>query len=131
MRTGMNNPLYSTLLLAAALYDVAFAIFHMGFWRLLRWPASLAPAGRMNSAVTQTLNIVMSYVFLAAAAGMIFLWSRRHEATLLLLAGAGFWMLRAALEPVLFDQKSKLSRVMMAIFVAGVLLHSAPVVLSL
>jgi hypothetical protein len=130
MSNEMNSSMQSALLLAAGGYNLAFALFHMSFWRLFQWPASLTSAGRLNSAVTQTLNIVLTYVFLAAAARMIFLWTRGQEATLLLLAGAGFWALRAALQPLLFARNSNLSRAMTGIFVAGAVLHASPLVLS-
>lgn len=121
---------HAALLLAAALYNFAFAIFHMMFWRLLHWPASLTSSGRLNSAVTQTLNIVLTYTFLATAAAMIFLWSKDESATLLLIAGTGFWTLRAVLQPWLFARSTPLSNAMTTIFVTGAILHAWPAILG-
>lgn len=122
--------MHADLLLAAALYNLGFAVFHMAFWRLFHWPASLASSGRLNSAVTQTLNIVLTYTFFATAAAMIFLWSNGESATLLLLAGAGFWTLRAVLQPLLFARSTPLSNAMTAVFVTGAILHACPAILG-
>ena len=125
----MNDTLQSPLLLIAGLYNLAFAIFHMCFWRLFRWPDSLTSSGSLNSAVTQTLNIVLTYAFLATAAGLLFMWRQQQDAAPLLVAGAGFWILRAVLQPMLFA-RTPLSRTMTTIFVAGAFLHTLPVILS-
>jgi hypothetical protein len=52
------------LALAAAL-DLGFAAFHAAFWRLFGWPGSLRHSGRVNAAITQTLNVMLAFVFAA------------------------------------------------------------------
>ena len=39
------------LLLLCALHSLAFAAFHLGFWRLFDWPRSLAGTTRANRAI--------------------------------------------------------------------------------
>lgn len=88
----------------AGMIDVGFAIFHMLFWRLFSWPDALAGAGRVNAAITQTLNVVLIYVFLVYGAALILAGSTFGAGTALLLAaGAGVWALRLALQFILFS----------------------------
>ncbi|HTE41113.1 MAG TPA: hypothetical protein VK629_09790 [Steroidobacteraceae bacterium] len=108
---------------SAGLYDLAFAGFHIAFWQLFHWPDSLAPSGRLNSAVTQTLNVMLSYVFIVAGIALIALAALDRDAVFLAAAGAGFWALRALLQPILFGMQSRLSPTMFVIFVFGATLH--------
>ncbi|MGI9169583.1 MAG: hypothetical protein ACR2FH_05305 [Caulobacteraceae bacterium] len=43
----------------------------------------------------------------------------------LLVAGAGFWLLRAAVQPLLFTMRNKASVAITMLFAAGVVLHLA------
>lgn len=108
------------LSLAAVAYNSGFALFHALFWRLFRWPASLHPSGDLNCAITQTLNIVLTYVFVAYALAAAF-----APSAVLLLAGAGFWALRAALQPTLFRLKLPATVGMTALFAVGAAIHLA------
>ena len=48
---------------AAGAFNLALAVFHLCFWRLFRWPASLAESGSLNRNVTQILNLAITYLF--------------------------------------------------------------------
>jgi hypothetical protein len=104
----------------AAAYDVAVGVFHLTFWRLFRWSDRLPASGASNAAVTQTLNIVLIYVFFAFAAGI--LWAE-WSATPLLIAGSGFWVLRAALQPLLFSLPSGLQLRLTVAWLLGAAVH--------
>lgn len=106
--------------LLSAMYDLGFALFHLTFWRWLGWPRSLEGSGRLNQSITQTLNLMLSYVFFvyAVAIGLASAPAR------LALAGCGFWLLRALAQPVLFA-RTRLSWIMTAVFVVGAALHAA------
>ena len=112
------------LILACALFNLGFGVFHLLFWRLLGWPASLAPAGGLNRAVTQTLNLMLCYCFFAVALALV-LAGDGAVGRGLALFGAGFWLLRAVLQPVFFPMRRRYSAVLLAVFVAGVALHGA------
>lgn len=107
-----------------AIYDFGFALFHIMFWRLFRWPAALAPSGSVNAAITQTLNLMLAFVFATYATGIV-LTSNGSHPTFALWAGAGFWMLRFVLQPLMFGLGRRASVVMSVIFVVGVVLHAA------
>ncbi|MDH7799028.1 MULTISPECIES: hypothetical protein [unclassified Beijerinckia] len=112
------------LIILCIAYNVGFALFHLCFWRLFRWPKTLMPSGELNSAVTQTLNVMLTYVFLAYAAGLLTAMLSKPE-TLhpLAIAGALFWLLRLVLQPWLFPS-SRVSRIVTLIFALGVVLHA-------
>lgn len=53
--------------LFCALYNLAFAIFHLTFWKLLNWKDELQRVSANNRAVMQTLNLCLTFVFFLAA----------------------------------------------------------------
>lgn len=85
----------------AAAYNIGLGIFHLLFWRLFGWPDSLRPSGQVNMAITQTLNLMLSYGFFALAIGLI--WATAMDGPALpglAVAGCGFWVIRASLQPL-------------------------------
>ncbi|WP_113156507.1 hypothetical protein [Nitratireductor sp. OM-1] len=129
MATSLLN-LEVTTLLICGFYNLGFAAFHAAFWSLFEWPARLRPSGTINAAITQTLNIVLTYCFLVyggalawAAVGSI------DPHPFILISGAGFWLLRTVLQPVLFSMRDRRSVGMTIIFLAGSAIHVAGVIL--
>jgi hypothetical protein len=113
-----------TTAVLAGLADIAFAVFHLMFWRLFGWPDSLWSSGSLNAVITQTLNIVLIYVFVAY--GLALIWtgvSATGVPMLLALAGAGFWALRLALQIMLFPDRGGKYAVATAAFAIAALLH--------
>lgn len=120
----MSNTL--VLLLLCVTYDAGCGAFHLLFWKIFNWPASLAGSGKLNAAITQTLNLMLAYSFFAYSAGLIYMAQAGHQAQSgFLLAGAGFWLLRALLQPLLFGMKEAASIVMTLGFLVGCILHAA------
>lgn len=115
----------ATVLLSCGLYNLGFAAFHVAFWALFQWPARLRPSGTINAAITQTLNIVLIYCFLIY--GGTLAWTAfgyTHPHPFILVAGAGFWLLRAALQPALFPMRDHRSVGITIIFLAGFAIHA-------
>jgi hypothetical protein len=131
MASDLTNA--GTLVLwAAAAYNIGFAIFHLLFWRLFRWPDSLHSSGKLNTAITQTLNIMLIYCF--ALYGATLIWAAMASITLphlVLIAGAGFWLFRAALQPLLFSMRTGPSVCMAVVFLAGAGLHTLGALVAL
>ncbi|MDR0244894.1 MAG: hypothetical protein LBJ65_25135 [Burkholderia sp.] len=109
----------STLL--SAMYDLGFALFHLTFWRWFKWPRSLERSGRLNQGITQTLNVMLSYVFVVYAVSLVLAATQTRGP--LALAGSGFWLLRAIAQPVLFA-RTRLSWILAAVFALGAGLHA-------
>ncbi len=108
-------------------YNVGFAAFHVAFWKVFRWPVTLAGSGRTNSAITQTLNVLITYCFIVYALALIAMWcADAPTATAAALGvGAGFWLIRACLQSALFPVRGRVSKAFTWLFAAGVALHVA------
>ena len=116
----------ASLLIAAAVYCFALAVFHLLFWRLFAWPASLQAAGHLNTSVTQTLNIMLT--FGVSIYGVALLWAAMHPAAAswtLPAAGALFLAVRTVVQPFQFSMRNRPSQAITVIFAAGVLTHAA------
>jgi hypothetical protein len=113
---------------AAAGYNVALALFHLGFWRMFRWSEELPKLHPANRGVMQVINIMLTFVFLSWA-GMQLLLADEMANTALgraLLAGIMFfWILRAALQPVFWRSQPKaVNGAFVFLFMIGAGLHA-------
>lgn len=113
-----------TYAVVASIFDIGFGLFHLMFWRLFGWPSTLALSGKINTFISQTLNAMLIYCFFAYAAAL-FWWRADENVGVLALAGTGFWLLRAVLQPVLFSARHRLSIVLTIVFLVGAALHAA------
>lgn len=116
----------SGLIVAAGLFNLAFAIFHLFFWRLFGWRQELPRLGMANRGIMQVLNLCLIYVF-AVAACVLFLFPLEVATTdlghFLLLAMAGFWLSRAIFQPMFFALSHLLSIALFGVFILGALIH--------
>ncbi len=118
-----------SVILAGGIYHVAFAIFHLMFWKLFRWKEDLASLSVINRAVMQILNLCMTFVFLIFAYISIFhaaelLTTKIGKALLLLIAV--FWFLRAIEQIVFFELRKKRSMTLFVVFVMGAMIYLYP-----
>jgi hypothetical protein len=116
----------SSLLFASALYSFALAVFHLMFWRLFRWPASLAGSGSLNVSVTQTLNIMLTLGVTMYGAALF--WGALHPAQTawtLPAAGALFLAVRTVVQPFQFSMHDRPSQAITVIFALGAIVHAA------
>lgn len=112
---------------AAAGYNVALAVFHLGFWRLFRWREELPKLRPVNRGVMQVMNIMLTFLFLSMAA---LLAGRAEEVAgtslgrALLIASTGFWLLRAMLQPLFWASLPGTTNLAFAsLFLVGAGLH--------
>ncbi len=113
---------------AAAGYNVALALFHLGFWRILHWRAELPKLHPVNRGVMQVMNIMLT-AFILLLAGLQVLRADEMTSTSLgraLLAGLMFlWLLRAALQPVFWPTQPKsVNGALVFLFMIGAALHA-------
>lgn len=113
---------------AAAGYNLAIAVFHLGFWRMFRWKEELAKLHPVNRGVMQVMNLMlMAFLFLMAA--VLVLNAAEISATplgRLLLAGlAALWVLRAILQPIFWRGVPKATNMaFICLFMLGAGLHA-------
>lgn len=117
------------LLYAGGVFHLAFAAFHLGFWRLFRWNDELRRLGFINRNVMQILNLCLTFVFLAWA------WLSFAHVDALLEPGLGhallgvialFWLLRAIEQAVFFRLGNAASLAFFLAFVGGAALYAVP-----
>lgn len=110
-------------------YHLAFAIFHLMFWRLFSWKTDLQKLTPVNRAVMQILNLRLTFVFIAVAAISFIFAEYLTENALgrtILFCVALFWFMRAVEQMVFFGIKNNLSNLMILIFLAGAIIYGYP-----
>jgi hypothetical protein len=113
-----------TFAIAAGVIDLGFAVFHMLFWRLFGWPQQLNGSGPVNAAITQTMNVMLIYLFAAYGLGLIYFALHPSSfAAAFAAAGAGALVLRTILQAVYFPMRDRRSLVITPVFVIAALLH--------
>jgi len=117
----------SVWIFAAAGYNVALALFHLCFWRVFRWRDELVKLHPANRGVMQVLNIMLTFVFLAVAALQLG-WADEMSCSslgrALLVVLVGFWVIRAALQPLFWKAVPRATNwAFVALFAIGAGLH--------
>jgi len=117
------------LLAIGGAYHLAFAIFHLFFWRLFRWKSELAKLSSINRNVMQILNLRITYLALVFSYLSFALPEDLLSTTLgrtMLGAIALFWAMRAVEQVWFFGVRSRLSNAFVAVFLAGAALYAIP-----
>jgi hypothetical protein len=117
-----------TVAIIAGCSDLGFAVFHMLFWRLFGWPERLHASGPLNTAITQTMNAMLVYLFAAYGAGLLYLalqpagplsgFARAYA-----LAGTGALVWRTGLQFRYFPMRAPRSIIFASVLVIAALLH--------
>ena len=116
---GLN---LAMLLWLCALHSLAFALFHLAFWKLFGWPGSLASTTPANRAVIQILNLRLTWVFLCVATALWWLPQEIAGTRLgrgLLAAMCLFWVGRTIEQFVFLRVNQRLVHVLTALFAVG------------
>lgn len=113
---------------AAAGYNVALAVFHLGFWRMFRWSEELPKLHPVNRGVVQVMNLMLMAFLLLMAAVQVLNATELTATPLgrLLVAGmAGLWVLRAILQPIFWPTVAKATNAaFICLFMLGAGLHA-------
>lgn len=120
-----------TMIIIGGLYNSAFAVFHVFFWKLLKWKEDLAKLKPINRAATQILNLCLTFAFVIFAYISLFhahelLASRLGKSLLGLMAI--FWFLRALEQIIFFGLRHRVSLAFLVLFLVGTGLYSIPLV---
>jgi len=120
------------LLHLCGIYNLAFAIFHILFWKLFKWNEDLKRNSVGNRAIIQILNIRLIYIFLLMAFIYLFYPEQLLETKIgfvLLIGFLGFWIGRTVEQFIFLRVKSKMVHILTLIFFIGVVLHFLPLVI--
>ena len=122
-----------SLVRLAGLHSLAFAAFHLAFWRLFDWKHELRKVALPTRAVTQILNLRLIYVFLGAGAAC-FCFTDDLLQTPLGRAMLGFmvvfWLGRTIEQWVFLRIDDMRIHALTTLFVLGAILFAAPLLLT-
>lgn len=122
------------LLVLAGVFNLAFAAFHLGFWKIFHWRDQLPRLSFANRGILQILNLCLIYVFIVMGAACLLLPDDLATSRLgrfVLGSFALFWALRAIYQPVFFGLKHPLSIGLFVAFVLGTAIHLLPLLGSI
>lgn len=117
------------LIRTAGLHSLAFALFHVGFWKLFRWRDTLRSASVADRAILQILNLRLIYVFLAVAVLCFGFTADLHGTPLgraVLVGMSLFWVGRTIEQFVFLRIDGLFIHVLTALFVVGAVLFALP-----
>jgi hypothetical protein len=119
------------LVVAGGIYTLALIVFHVFFWRIFKWPETLASLNYVNRATMQVLNISLTFIF-CIFAYVSFLHTDELLNTQLgqamLVSISMLWLFRAALQLVFYGWRHKVSAALAVYFLLGAILYGAPVI---
>ena len=120
-----------TALFLCGLYNLAFAAFHLYFWKIFKWKEDFKRNSIANRAIIQILNIRLIYIFLLMSFIYFFYPKQllKSELGFVLLVGfLGFWVGRTIEQFVFLRVKSRMVTILTIAFFIGIILHVLPLV---
>jgi hypothetical protein len=116
----------TTIIYACSVYYLAFAIFHIGFWKLFNWKIELKKLHFTNRAIMQILNLRI--IFMCFLMAFIY-FKYPHEllntdlGKTLLIGMFLFWLGRTIEQFVFFKQNNTYLKSATLVFIFGTVLH--------
>src|SRR5262249_28111993 len=132
-RASMAYPTASTFAFLAGLFDLAFAVFHVGFWRLFGWPARLRLLDSINRPLLPVMNIALILLFLTLGSALITepdAASTTDFGRRILIGMSIFWLVRALVQVPYYSLRHPFSFVLFILFFVGAVLHGATVAIG-
>ena len=121
-----------TILLICGFYNIAFALFHFGFWKMFHWNVELKKLRFPNKAIMQILNIQICYYFLFTAV-ICFAFPTELLTTKLgnwfLMGTSLFWLIRTLQQFIFLRAYNYKVHLLTFIFLIGTVLFYLPVLL--
>lgn len=121
----------TSLLYLCGIYNLAFAVFHISFWKIFKWKDDLKKISIGNRAIIQILNIRLIYIFLLMAFVYIFYPDQLIETKMgfvLLIGFLVFWIGRTIEQFIFLRVKSKMVTILTIVFFVGIIIHLLPIV---
>ena len=117
-----------TLIYIGGFYCIAFAVFHLAFWRLFDWRRELPKLKAVNRGVMQVLNLRLTYVFFVFAFLCFFLPQDLLTTRLgrVLLGAVSLFCLMRAIEQPVFWKFDKISAAFFVVLLAGAVIFAVP-----
>ena len=110
-------------------YCLAFALFHIGFWKIFKWNEDLKKLFFANRGIMQILNVQTIYFFLFVAFICIAFPTELLNTELgnvFLLGCSLFWFIRT-IQQFIFFKANYVIHILTVIFIIGTILFALPV----
>ena len=123
----------NTIIILCGLYNIGFAIFHIGFWKIFHWDSELKKLSFANKGIMQILNVQMIYywVFVAIAC---FAFPTELLTTkfgnFFLIGNSIFWLLRTIQQFIFLRANHIAIHILTFIFMIGALLFALPLLIK-
>lgn len=115
------------------IYSLAFALFHIGFWKIFNWKRELKKISFANSGIMQILNVQITYYFIFVAF-ICFIFPNELLTTQfgnLFLAGTSlFWLIRTIQQFIFLSANNYKIHILTFIFFVGTILFALPVIMK-
>jgi len=122
-----------TILLMCGVYNIGFALFHIGFWKIFHWNTELKKISFANKAIMQILNIQIIYYFFFTAV-ICFVFPTELVTTKFgnwfLAATSLFWLIRTLQQFIFLRANHYKIHLLTFIFLIGTILFSLPLILK-
>jgi hypothetical protein len=119
----------ASLITVGGMYCIAFAVFHLLFWRIFNWSEDLRSLSFLNRAIMQVLNLSLTIVFILFAYVSLVHTNELLTTPLgnsLLIFISLLWFARAAMQPIFFKFKHWGSIAFFLLFLLGGVLYGLP-----
>ena len=119
-----------TIIYICGAYNLFFAFFHSGFWKMFKWKDDLKNLHPDNKAIMQCLNVHLIYYLLFVAVICIVFPAELANTALgnaFLLGCSIFWLLRTVNQFIFFKSEGFMKSLILVIFLlAGAVLFALP-----
>lgn len=117
------------LIYIGGFYCLAFAVFHLAFWKLFDWKRELPKLKAVNRGVMQVLNLRLTYVFFVVAFISFFYADELLTTSLgeAILAAVSLFALMRAVEQLIFWKIEKIGAIFFVLFLLGAGIFAIPI----
>lgn len=122
-----------TLIIIGGIYCLAFAIFHLAFWKIFDWKTELPKLNQINRGVMQVLNLRLTYLFFVFAFISIYFNSDLLTTDLgkIILGAISLgWLMRAIEQLIFWKFNDAVSIAFFVVFLSGAAIYALPLILQ-
>jgi hypothetical protein len=114
-------------------HSLAFAVFHMYFWKLFNWKQDLKKNSVANRAILQISNLMLIFIFLLMAY-LCFFYTKQLSGTeighVILIGMSGFWVLRIIAQFIFLPYNKIFIHILTVTFIIGAVLFALPLLIK-
>ncbi|MDV4102180.1 hypothetical protein CMT19_14130 [Elizabethkingia anophelis] len=122
-----------SIIYICGIYNLLFALFHLGFWKIFRWNKDLNKMSFANKGIMQILNIQIVYYFLFVSL-ICFIYPNKLLNTQLgrifLTGNSLFWLIRTIQQFIFLRAKHYIIHILTIIFIFGTILFALPIFIN-